>query len=397
MPSITTKLKQRITHQADLCVKCGMCSTQCPTYRINQNENESPRGRIALAQALANDQLSDLTLVERHINSCLSCLACEKICPSKVAYGDILDNTRMLIIQKTDRSNIMIRAISRLSMRQWRRLAQLYHLSYQLRLPQLFSKMFATDYSVYLRATEKHPPLKPHTEQVKLFTGCLSHIFDQQTHASLIAVLDACKIESQLAKKQTCCGALARHKGYFNEAETCRQRNENAFTKQAIPILFSASACGAHLQSIAKNDSNSTFHAAQEAGQFLLNHKNFQQLQFRALNKRVLIHSPCTEKNVLKASSSYKILNNIPDITLLSLPETTPCCGAAGSYMLQHPANAIKIRQFTDDEIAKKSPDIIVSSNYSCAMHLAAGLRQKGLDIEVLHPLRLLHQQLIKR
>jgi len=79
---------------ADICVKCGLCLPTCPTYSKTQNENESPRGRIALIQAWEGGYLSDSKTVREHIDNCLLCRECERICPAVVPYSRLIDNFR---------------------------------------------------------------------------------------------------------------------------------------------------------------------------------------------------------------------------------------------------------------------------------------------------------------
>lgn len=79
---------------ADSCVKCGICAPHCPTYTHTQNENESPRGRIALIQAWAGGHLGITDNLLNHIDNCLLCRACEKACPAVVPYGKLIDDFR---------------------------------------------------------------------------------------------------------------------------------------------------------------------------------------------------------------------------------------------------------------------------------------------------------------
>lgn len=76
--------------EADRCVLCGLCLPHCPTYDITRNENNSPRGRIALIKAMAQKQLVPGKTLASHINSCLACFACESRCPAQVSYRKIL-------------------------------------------------------------------------------------------------------------------------------------------------------------------------------------------------------------------------------------------------------------------------------------------------------------------
>ncbi|MCK5188801.1 MAG: 4Fe-4S dicluster domain-containing protein [Methylococcales bacterium] len=86
-----------LIEKTDLCVKCGLCLPHCPTYNKIQNENESPRGRIALIQAWANKELTGSAKLQSHIDNCLLCRSCENVCPALVPYGQIIDDFRNTI------------------------------------------------------------------------------------------------------------------------------------------------------------------------------------------------------------------------------------------------------------------------------------------------------------
>ena len=88
---------EAVVQLADQCVMCGLCLPHCPTYVLAQDEAESPRGRIALAKAVATGTIPVSESVLKHLDQCLGCLACETACPSNVQYENLLVQTRALI------------------------------------------------------------------------------------------------------------------------------------------------------------------------------------------------------------------------------------------------------------------------------------------------------------
>ncbi len=77
------------------CVHCGFCLPACPTYTRLGVEGDSPRGRLHLMQAVAEDRLDPASRAfQTHIDRCLGCRACETVCPSGVEYGSILERAR---------------------------------------------------------------------------------------------------------------------------------------------------------------------------------------------------------------------------------------------------------------------------------------------------------------
>ncbi|MCP4341712.1 MAG: 4Fe-4S dicluster domain-containing protein, partial [Desulfobulbaceae bacterium] len=86
---------QTILAEADRCVKCGYCLPHCPSYALSADEGESPRGRIALIQALIQGTV-DTPRLHRHLDSCLVCRACEAVCPSEVRYGQLISAVRAI-------------------------------------------------------------------------------------------------------------------------------------------------------------------------------------------------------------------------------------------------------------------------------------------------------------
>ncbi len=406
-----------ILELADRCVKCGLCLPQCPTYHLSRNENESPRGRIALIQALASHKLkaTDENLY-RHLDNCLLCRRCERICPSGVEYGRIMDLARQHINQA--------RPASRLHKFGQRLLSQHMQAAYQsLRLYQKSgaekllrpllrqNKKLAWLQSLMppLPALQKFKQHYPGNDKpvghVAIFTGCLGKNADAPTLAAGIDLLQALGYRVSLPHEQGCCGALPQHSGQANESQALARHNLLAFSKENYDaVLYLASGCGSQLMEYPKLDWSNTEQKAlaeqlqtklQDITGFVATALRKNPLPFAALKKQVIIHQPCSQRNALRLpDQALSLLAYIPDIRLSRLPDDTSCCGAAGDYMLRHPQQAQSLRQHLLDKLPADEVDIIVSTNIGCSLFIEAGLENR--NIRVIHPVQLLAEQLTR-
>ncbi len=394
-----TSIKKTLLTQADRCVKCGLCSAQCPTYRLEGSENESPRGRIALAQALASEQLEDTTLAENHIDNCLVCQRCEKICPSGVKFGEIVSGSRALLAQQQKQPYIQptkgtVKWIAKRSHRDWQKIATIAGAlkkigTFRL-LPHLLPQL--TPISGYISAPHKKTKTNQTGLAVSLFTGCTSHVLDANNLADAHRLLTLCGYEVSIPEQQVCCGTLPRHKGLLDTAKQCEEINTSTFNNPESPIVFLATACGAALKSY----HHSKFTSRTRNITAFLNEENaLKNRTFSPSTKRILIHEPCSEKNALRETGNTQtLLANIPNAEIITLKEATGCCGAAGDYLISHAEKANAIREPLVNDITAINPDIIATTNYTCGIHLKNGLDQKGLDIPVMHPIKLLLQHI---
>ena len=76
------------------CMHCGMCLPTCPTYDTTKRERNSPRGRIALMRAIADDELAVSREFAEEMSYCLGCLACQTACPAGVNYAELFETAR---------------------------------------------------------------------------------------------------------------------------------------------------------------------------------------------------------------------------------------------------------------------------------------------------------------
>lgn len=407
MHSLRNNMNDLLT-DADLCVKCGLCLPHCPTYTLTQNENESPRGRIALIQAWAGQKLESSATLLEHIDNCLLCRSCERVCPAVVPYSRLIDNFRSQI--SSDRkSSVQVSLIKKVAQnKNARRYAQKALRFYQashlqktarlLKLPQLLGlkaieRLLPSSEEALAATKNFYPATVDRQGSVGLFVGCLGAWLDQETVNAAIQVLTAVGFDVHLPEQQTCCGALALHNGDQAASVQMEKANVQVFGDLELDAVISiASGCGSQLSEYG----NAGFaKKVVDISHFLNQHGGVLAARLKPLPTTVCVHTPCSLKNVLRTEQSvFKLLRQIPDITLAPLPDSVQCCGSAGSYMLDHPQTAKTLLDKVLDAALPEQPDVLVSSNIGCALHIAAGLRERGRALEVLHPIVLLARQL---
>ena len=389
---------------------CGMCLPQCPTYQHAQNENESPRGRLVLGKALLRGELKADAHIKQHIDNCLLCRQCERICPSGVQFGYFMDGLRQHLHNDHKPAENKLETLLEDSARNKRlnhllRVAQVSGVKKVAGLlPGKIGRLARSLPAIKgISAPQDHYPAQASKQHVMLFKGCTQTVFGSALFDASIKVLNQFGVSVEVPAKQACCGALSQHNGNAQRASLLATNNLDAFeTEQASAIITLASGCAASLKDYARltDESPRAQAFAQQVtdiSHYLLTIDWPTDVPIQALHKRVVVHNPCSLRNVLRQEAAVmKLMARIPEAEILPLINTSSCCGAAGSYMFEdeHRQLSDTLADETTDQIRRLDADLVVTSNIGCAMQLQASLKRAGLAIKVLHPVELLAQQL---
>jgi glycolate oxidase iron-sulfur subunit len=223
-------------------------------------------------------------------------------------------------------------------------------------------------------------------ERLVLFRGCVSRISEQATEAAALRVLSSIGCALDDVQDQTCCGAIHRHNGFPEHAQKLLETNRSAFGGRTV-IGF-ASACVAEL------NEHGGCHAI-EICRYLADFRWPQSIVLAPLAATVAVHEPCSHRNLLRDQQSvYALLQRIPKLSIRTLTHNELCCGAAGTYLTQHPRMAIALAEPKIDALRTLRPRYLATTNTGCALHLGTQIREAGLDIEVVHPVELIAKQL---
>jgi glycolate oxidase iron-sulfur subunit len=399
-------IRAELLETADRCVKCGLCLPHCPTYRIKEDEAESPRGRIALIQGLAQGALAGSPKLWGHLENCLECRACEAACPSLVAFGSLMDAARDLQNRSSSpwrrwRKKIRLRLLSsRKGVATAAFLSRLYRgsglelLIDRIGLP-VGSRLWAYHRVATQLDRDRPSPggkssCSTYTQEVALFLGCVAPKVQPGLSRAASDVLERVGYQVRIPAAQCCCGAMHRHNGFPSEADRLLEQNVSAFADTRVVVT--ASACAAELCSY-PGMGNTV-----EICRLLADLKWPPGAVLKPLPARVAVHEPCSHRNLLRdADAIYALLRRIPKIELLPLEENAFCCGAAGTYLLDSPVLSSGLLESKIGFLKVLNVDYLVTSNTGCALHLAAGVREAGMSLEVLHPVELIARQLASR
>lgn len=394
----------------DGCTQCGICLPSCPTYAKSADAEQSPMGRIRLMRALENGS-SEGMAVEK-LESCLGCYTCESVCPSKVDFGNMLDESLARLREKRPLPAItrmmLFLAEKRSLLRSFVRAA---YIAQVIGLRGLFEKLGLYKVTGMQRANAllgqvgfpgrlQNRTQRPRNDQrVALFTGCFSSVMEQEIQQAAIDVFNALGLEVIQPEGQGCCGALHRHNGDLGTAAKLARKNIKAFSVEtADAIVTTSSGCGAGLKAYSQWLENEEFTIpVLDVNHYVANALRQRKAVFDRLPLKVALHTPCTlRQGEGQEEAVIELLQNIPGLELVLLSGEPRCCGAGGSQMLSQAEMADALRNDIVDEIRATDADMLISSNLGCAMHLREGLAQAGIDIPLKHPVQLISQTVVK-
>lgn len=383
---------------ADQCVQCGLCLPVCPTYALDGNEAESPRGRIAIAAALARGQGSPDAEMREPLDHCLGCLSCERVCPAGVRYEELLVETRALLGPAPQRPRMLLAMVKRPRLHHWaQRLARWTGARWWLKhvAPKAWREALALAVSKNGKShradDEPRSPRRPASSAPKagtvaLFPGCAASIHDGDAERAAETLLAAAGYQV-VRLPAFCCGALDLHDGAARQAEAAASRAREAWTKaQADYLVTVTPGCLSTLRKALPD--------VRVDDPYRLLAERIDALAFRPYPGRLALHVPCTQANVaLSDAALVKLLGRIPQLELQRLPTPPYCCGAAGSHVLLFPERAAQLRESVLTHVTALDVQGLLSSNIGCRLHLAAGLHERTPGLPTLHPLTLLAQQ----
>jgi len=382
------------------CMRCGICISSCPTFRLFQVDEETPRRRIRTISKILVENQPISADERRHLDNCVQCRACETVCPSRMAYGQLFDQAQAEL--KVNPGWLAKLAFRLIEKKDWlRRLMPLpavylkSGLQKPLRSTGLLKKLHLADAEALLgkpvlqALAVSYPASATKRGKVALFTGCIAEHFDRETLLAAIKLLNAIGYEVLVPPQQGCCGAIHQHNG--QSAAGLIDNNIAVFNALDVDaVLHTATGCGAMLSEYQNDDEAGQLFRQRlcDINDFLLEHWP-DDLQLTPSKLKVAVHEPCSQRNVLKNQQAvYALLQKIPGLSIAALADNPICCGAGGSYMLTHPDNAGQLRALKRQIITDSSADLIVSGNFGCGVFLNAD----GGRVE--HPLLLLARQL---
>ena len=389
------------------CVHCGFCTATCPTYQVLGDELDSPRGRIYLIKDMLENERKPDEKTVKHIDRCLSCLACMSTCPSGVHYMHLVDHAREYIEENYDRP-LTERAL------RWV-LARILPYPNRFRIALLGAKIgrpftrFIPDArlrAMLEMAPRTIPPVSrnddpqtfapevPKKKRVALMTGCAQRALNTDINDATIRLLTRLGCEVVIAEGQGCCGALTHHMGKTDESHKTAARNIEAWSKEMEngldAIVINTSGCGTTVKDYGHMFKGTSLEEkakvvaaiARDVSEVLI---DLEMPKLEARDEVVAYHAACSLQHGQQIKTYPKDLLKRAGFKVVEPKDSHLCCGSAGTYNLMQPEISGQLKALKVKTLEAKNPDIIAAGNIGCMMQIGS-----ATEIPIVHTVELL-------
>ena len=399
---------QRANEILRTCVHCGFCTATCPTYQVLGDELDSPRGRIYLIKDMLENQRTPDAKTVKHIDRCLSCLACMTTCPSGVHYMHLVDHARAYIEKHYDRpwSDRALRWL----------LARILPYPGRFRLA-LFGAKLARPFrglvpDARLRAmldmAPKHiPPVSrnddpqsfhptgPRRKRVALMTGCAQKALNTDINDATIRLLRRFGCEVVVAEGAGCCGALTHHMGREDESHATAAKNIRAWCAEMDgqgldAIVINTSGCGTTVKDYGHMFRNDPL--AEDAARVSSLAMDISELLMlldlpEGTDKELTVayHAACSLQHGQQIKTHPKTLLKRAGFKIVEPADPHLCCGSAGTYNLMQPEISAELKARKVKTLEARNPDLIAAGNIGCMMQIGS-----ATGLPIVHTVELL-------
>ena len=378
------------------CVHCGFCTATCPTYQLLGDELDGPRGRIYLMKQVLEGQ-TPTRKTQLHLDRCLTCRNCETTCPSGVDYGHLLDIGRKLVDAKVPRPATE-RAV------RWALKEGLPSPLFgpAMALGQLVRPMLPASLQAKVPAKQNAGswPTRTHARKVLMLAGCVQPSMAPNINTATARVLDAVGIQTLVAPKAGCCGAVKFHLNDQDGGRAEMRANIDAWWPYAQgdgsnisaveAIVMNASGCGVTVKEYGHILQDDPAYAAKAArisaltrdlsellptiAEALLSQTPALVARIRSHAPTLALHPPCTLQHGQKLKGGIEEhLGALGFDIRTASNEAHLCCGSAGTYSVLNPDLAVQLRDRKLGHLGELQREVIVSANIGCITHLQSG------------------------
>lgn len=380
------------------CVHCGFCLATCPTYNLLGDELDSPRGRIYLIKQVLEGQ-SPTVSTQQHLDRCLTCRNCETTCPSGVEYSQLVDIGRHVVNQAVPRpagQKLLRRALIEV-------LPYRSRVTPLVRLGQMFRPLLPKRLKNKLPARQSIPALPVNSRthrRMLLLQGCVQPSMTPATNACAKRIFQRLGIDLIELPSAGCCGAIAHHLDYEEQALDQMRRNVDVWSAEldagAEWLVITASGCGAEIKEYGRLLADDPVYA-ERAAKVASRCRDIAEVlhgealpDYRMVSARLgktAYHPPCTLQHAQKLPGIVEAVLQKFGVELVPVKDSHTCCGSAGTYSVLQPELATRLRDQKLGNLVVEKPKRIVTSNIGCQLHL-----QTGSEIPVSHWIELVDE-----
>ena len=390
------------------CVHCGFCTATCPTYQVLGDELDSPRGRIYLIKDMLETGRPADEKTVKHVDRCLSCLACMTTCPSGVHYMHLVDHAREYI-EKTYTRPLFERILRWL-------LAKILPYPRRFRIALLLAKVgqpfvkLISDprlKAMFEMVPKVIPPVSRNDDaqvfpamgkrkmRVALMTGCAQRALNTDINDATIRLLRRLGCDVVIARGQGCCGALTHHMGKTAESHNTARKNINAWITEMNgegldAVVINTSGCGTTIKDYRhmfrcgplSDDAIRVSAIAMDVSEVLM---KLDMPEGSDQGLRVAYHAACSLQHGQQIKTYPKVLLERVGYEVIEPLDSHLCCGSAGTYNLMQPEISGQLKERKVRTLEARQPDVISAGNIGCMMQIGS-----GTEVPIVHTVELL-------